>query len=63
LRGEIEFEVGRDDLDSVGHSVGAEVLSLEQIDHLIVLANIERPVAIDILSEAVDRLVSGDGAK
>ena len=40
--------------------MSANIFGIEDINILLVLTNMESPIAIDVLSEAVNRLVSFD---
>lgn len=58
--GEVEIVFGGDDLDAVGEVVGADGGLLEEVDGVLVFAYFESPVAVDVLSQAMDWLISLD---
>ena len=45
-------------LDLVGDAVSADLLGVEQIDHSALSGNVELPVTVELLSQAVHWLVS-----
>ena len=52
--------VGCDHLDAIWQVVSAKLSLFEEVDDVWLLANLEGPFAIDVLAQAVDRLVSLD---
>ena len=38
--------------------MSAEILGCKQIDHLLILTDVESPISINILSQTMDRLVT-----
>lgn len=58
--GEVEIVFRGDDLDAVGEVVGADGGLLEEVDCVLVFAYFEGPVAVDVLSQAMDWLISLD---
>lgn len=52
--------LGRDDLDTVGQIVSAQIGLLEQINYIFVLVDLEGPFTVDVLPQAVDWLIGSD---
>jgi len=57
--GEGKLVILVNNLNTVRHFVGANILCFKQIDSLRVLANFENPFAVDILIDAMDWLIGG----
>jgi len=38
--------------------MSAEILGCKQIDHLLILTDVESPISINILSQTMDRLIT-----
>jgi len=60
LLSKAELEILINNLDTIWHVVSAHILSLEQVNTLLVLAHEEGPLSVDLRAQAMYGLVRTD---